>query len=84
MRHVEHPSLQPLERAARRGLDMLADHVEEAREAAGPVMHRMRRASGHVMDRVHDAPVRSALTVLAVGALAYALVRMISTSRSSY
>jgi hypothetical protein len=83
MRHADTSTLQPLERAARRGLERLADHVEDARDAAGPVMRRMRRTSVRVMDRMHDAPVRSALTALAVGTLAYALVRLVGGTRAS-
>ena len=77
--------LHKVEDAARRGLDQLADRVDSVREAAGPVINRVRSSVANASDRtmgyVHDAPVRSALVVLAAGTLVYALVRALSSSR---
>jgi ElaB/YqjD/DUF883 family membrane-anchored ribosome-binding protein len=71
---ASHQSLQKVEGAARRRLDQIADSVERVRT-------QMARASDRTVGYVHDAPVRSALVVLAAGTLVYALVRALSRSR---
>ncbi|RZL31047.1 MAG: hypothetical protein EOP35_22865 [Rubrivivax sp.] len=77
--------LQKVEDAARRGLDQIAEHVDSVRGAAGPMVDRMRsqvsRASDRTVGYVQDAPVRSALVVLAVGTLVYAVARALSRDR---
>lgn len=67
-------SLQKVESVARRGLDQLADGVDRVRT-------QVARASDRTVGYVHDAPVRSALVVLAVGTLAYVLARALSRNR---
>jgi ElaB/YqjD/DUF883 family membrane-anchored ribosome-binding protein len=67
-------SLQKVEGAARRGLDQIADGVDRVRT-------QVARASDRTVGYVHDAPVRSALVVLAAGTLVYALVRALSRGR---
>jgi ElaB/YqjD/DUF883 family membrane-anchored ribosome-binding protein len=65
-------SLEKVERAARRSIDRLADSVDDMR-------HQLARASDRTMGYVQDQPVRSALMVVAAGALVYGLARMLST-----
>ena len=66
--------LQKVEGAARRSLDQLSDGVDRVRT-------QVARASDRTVGYVQDAPVRSALVVLAAGALVYALVRALSRDR---
>ena len=66
--------LQKVEGAARRGIEQLADGVDRVRT-------QVARASDRTVGYVHDAPVRSALVVLAAGTLVYALVRALSRER---
>jgi ElaB/YqjD/DUF883 family membrane-anchored ribosome-binding protein len=65
-------SLEKVEAAARRSIDRLADSVDDMR-------HQVSRMSDRTMGYVHDQPVRSALMVVAAGALIYGLVRMLSS-----
>jgi len=66
--------LQTVEGAARRGLDQLAVGVDRVRS-------QVARASDRTVGYVHDAPVRSALVVLAAGTLIYALARALRRNR---
>jgi len=66
--------LQKVEDAARRSLDQIADGVSQVRT-------QVVRASDRTVGYVKDAPVRSALVALAVGALGYALVKALSKDR---
>jgi hypothetical protein len=67
--------LQKVETAARRGMDQIADGVETVRT-------QVARVTDRTVGYVHDAPVRSALAVLAIGTLVFAVARLLS-SRSS-
>ncbi|MFG6432188.1 hypothetical protein [Roseateles sp. LYH14W] len=62
--------LQQVETAARRGLGQIADGVHTVRS-------QVARATDRTVGYVHDAPVRSALVVLAVGTLVFAAVRLL-------
>ena len=66
--------LQKVEDAARRGMDQIVDSVDRVRT-------QVARASDRTVGYVQDAPVRSALVVLAAGTLVYALVRALSRDR---
>jgi ElaB/YqjD/DUF883 family membrane-anchored ribosome-binding protein len=66
--------LQKVEGAARRSLDQLSEGVDRVRT-------QVARASDRTVGYVQDAPVRSALVVLAAGALVYAVVRALSRDR---
>lgn len=67
--------LQKVETAARRGLDQIADGVHTVRS-------QVARATDRTVGYVHDAPVRSALVVLAVGTLVFAAVRLLNARNS--
>lgn len=69
MGHSDH-YLQKVETAARRGMDQIADGVETVRT-------QVARATDRTVGYVHDAPVRSALVVLAVGTLVFAVARLL-------
>lgn len=64
--------LQKVESVARRGLDQIADGVHSMRS-------QVARATDRTVGYVHEAPVRSALVVLAVGTLVFAVTRMLSS-----
>lgn len=76
-----------IERAAHLGRDQLANGVDHVRDAAGPVIDRLRHrvalASDRTLGYVHDAPVRSALVALAAGAVVFGIVRLLSSRASS-
>lgn len=67
--------LQKVETAARRGLDQITDGVHAVRS-------QVARATDRTVGYVHDAPVRSALVVLAVGTLVFAAVRLLNARNS--
>lgn len=75
-------SLKKMNRAARRGLDQLSDGMEDARDAVRPVLRKARAqmtdATSRGVGYVRDEPVRTALAVVAAGALVYGLMRLLS------
>ena len=78
--------LQKARSAAQRGLEHLADGVNDARDAVAPVVQNMRagvsQAYGRTVGYVRDEPVRSVIVAAAVGTLVYALWHMLSARNS--
>lgn len=74
--------LKKARRAARHSLIQLSEGVEDLQDAVAPVLRRARSraadASGRTLGYVREEPVRSALAVVAVGTLVYALARLLS------
>lgn len=64
--------LKKVEEAARRSIDRLADSMDDMRT-------QMARTSDRTLGYLHEQPVRSALMLVAAGALVFGLVRLLSS-----